>query len=142
MSQAYTVFKSKWQIVNLCSSITTSPKAFKFSVNVSNNWPFYHAKTQILWLNRLGSLKHWKAINFMEKKTICPSYTWKNLFSFNAFFLIKQAWTLGLVLNEELQIMNISSAWKFHYFIVFMKIWMIFKWLTVWILAMIAKNQW
>ena len=32
----YTVFKSKWQIVNLCSSKTTSPEAFKFSVNVGN----------------------------------------------------------------------------------------------------------
>ena len=33
----YTVFKSKWQIVNLCSSKTTNLKAFKFSVNVGNN---------------------------------------------------------------------------------------------------------
>ena len=49
----YTVFKSKWQIVNLCSSKTTGPKTFKFSVNVGNNWPFCHAKTQILILNSL-----------------------------------------------------------------------------------------
>ena len=34
---SYTVFKSKWQIVNLCGSKTTSLKAFKFSVNVGNN---------------------------------------------------------------------------------------------------------
>ncbi|MEE3021259.1 MAG: hypothetical protein VX367_01335 [SAR324 cluster bacterium] len=33
----YTVFKSKWQIVNLCSSKTISLKTFKFSVNVGNN---------------------------------------------------------------------------------------------------------
>ena len=36
-NENYTVFKSKWQIVNLCSSKTTSSKAFKFSVNVGNN---------------------------------------------------------------------------------------------------------
>ena len=34
--KAYNVFKSKWQIANLCSSKTTSPEAFKSSVNVGN----------------------------------------------------------------------------------------------------------
>ena len=62
----YTVFKSKWQIVNLCSSKTTSPKTFKFSVNVGNNWPFCHAKTQILLLNSLGSVKITEYAQFLR----------------------------------------------------------------------------
>ena len=60
----YTVFKSKWQIVNLCSSKTASLKAFKFSVNVGNNWPFCHVQTQILILNSLGSVKQTKYAQF------------------------------------------------------------------------------
>ena len=63
----YTVFRSKWQIVNLCSSKTTCSKPFKFSVNITNNWPFCHVKTQITVLNSLSTVKYWKAIWFWEK---------------------------------------------------------------------------
>ena len=69
----YTVFKSKWQIVNLCSSKTTGPKAFKFSVNVGNNWPFCHAKTQILLLNSLGVIKALKSYQFYGKNQFVPA---------------------------------------------------------------------
>ena len=77
----YTVFKSKWQIVNLCSCKTTSPKTFKFSMNIGNNWSFCHAKTQILILNSLGVIKHWKAFNFLEKINLSQLYLEESFFS-------------------------------------------------------------
>ena len=33
-------------------------------MNVGNNWPFCHAKTQISFLNSLGSVKYWKMCHF------------------------------------------------------------------------------
>ena len=64
--QTYTVFKSKWQIINLCSSKLASPKAFKFSLNVGNNWPFCHVQTHILILNSLGSVKQTEYAQFLR----------------------------------------------------------------------------
>ena len=81
----YTAFKSKWQIVNLCSSQTTSLKAFKFSVNVSNNWPFCHAKTQILILNSLGVIKALKSYQFCRKNQFVPAIHGRTFF-FYCFF--------------------------------------------------------
>ena len=71
----YTVFKSKWQIVNLCSSKTTNPKAFKFSVNIGNNSPCCHAKTQILILNSLAVIKALKNYQSYGKNQFVPAIT-------------------------------------------------------------------
>ena len=114
-----TVFKSKWQIVNLCSSKTTSPKTFKFSVNIGNNWPFCYAKTQILILNSLGVIEALKSYQFHGKNQFLPA-TLARIFFFIDFFLVKQAWTLveteqvrsGIQSNSDLPFVLKSTTSK------------------------------
>ena len=96
----YTVFKSKWHIVNLCSSETTSLKAFKFSVNVGNNWPFCHVQTRILILNSLGSAKQTKYAQFSELNFF-SWFIWKDLSL--SMYRCQKNWarTPGLVSNDR-----------------------------------------
>ena len=96
----YTVFKSKWQIVNLCSSKTTSLKAFKFSVNVGNNWPFCHVQTRILILNSLGSVKQTKYAQF-SGLNFFSCFIWEDLSL--SIYRCQKNWarTPGLVSNDR-----------------------------------------
>ena len=97
---SYTVFKSKWQIVNLCSSKTTISKTFKFSVNVCNTWPFCHAKTQILILNSLGLVKHTENTQFLRLNLFFLLF-WEDLCL--SIYRCQKNWarTLGLVSNDR-----------------------------------------
>ena len=100
LNHTYTVFKSKWQIVNLCSSKTTSLKAFKFSVNVGNNWPFCHVQTWILILNSLGSVKQTKYAQF-SGLNFFSWFIWKDLSL--SMYRCQKNWarTPGLVSNDR-----------------------------------------